>query len=405
MAPKDSLVNHDSTITVIPVAGRALTNIPEVHDCQRLLDSSSDAFGTLAGIWASEILDHLVDSLNTLKAALHRPMAISAAEIHSWDTTYVPLGIHTRFNCLYVYRDSGSGDKSATWSAWMVPVNWRAGDCLTNLDTVEAHSKGMALGMTPLRHVLGGDDVAATARWDWSSRPAHQYIGIKCGTQWCEVYNGATYASSPRLAVGGVPSSLFPSIPGLLVDAKKRQRVIEIKGWYDEERLAPNVGTTPMGTLATGIRAAVYPDPRLKDYTLGDFSDHVWLPAAYVHMPPGMGSTADRAAYLSKYAFDGGWNTVWLCPLDVTRCLAALQRARLPTVTAPTCLGTVDPSMGETRWFAIVVPRSGRAKAFCVTRRTFPGGVGLLGTVRWRWRADDHSLWMSCSSGCCELQT
>ena len=59
----DSVVQVD---TVLLAGGTTL--IPEFHDCQRLL-SPEGGYGPLAGIWVSEHLENLVDSLARLGVA------------------------------------------------------------------------------------------------------------------------------------------------------------------------------------------------------------------------------------------------------------------------------------------------------------------------------------------------
>ena len=103
------------TVSIASVAG-PIANIPEYHDCQRMLRGRSDVYGTLAGVYASWRLNDLVQVLDTLGGR-----AFPAAEIFAHDGPYPPLGILPLFNCLYVRRDTVHG--TAQWRAWMVPIS------------------------------------------------------------------------------------------------------------------------------------------------------------------------------------------------------------------------------------------------------------------------------------------
>ncbi len=379
----------DSAVfTSVSVAGPT-TNVVEFHDCQRLLEGASDAYGTRAGVYSSWKLDNLVDSLARLPVGT----AVAAAEIVSWDGQYNPLFMRRYFNCLYVrLEERETRSRPAQWKAWMVPVGMNGAACQRPMRPDDNWSE---LRMEPVRHSLRRVQVPPVVRWEWSPNGRSQSIGIKCGEEWCIVANRSGFSHSPQHRDADWPTNhprprTTPSGPP---SADQHARVLEIRGWYDEQRLAPPRG---IGSRATGILASVFPDPQLGDYDSAAFRATPYLPAAYVVMP--QGSSFAHREYRAKFNFDAGWNTIYLCMGDESQC-AAGQNLNCPTL----------PADGRHfRWIARVVTQTDSTRHFCVTRREYPNSVTNLGiagpgTARFRWKATDETVWMSCLNGCCEV--
>jgi len=67
---------------------------------------------------------------------------------------------------------------------------------------------------------------------------------------------------------------------------------------------------------------------------------------------------------------------------------------------------TFDPwEHDDWAWYAKVERRGVRRPVYRrVIRRTHTEIADLLvGTVRWRWQADDETIWAFCPEGCCEI--
>jgi hypothetical protein len=393
----------------IPSAG-PISNAPEFHDCQRLLDGESSTYGTKAGVWASWRLDRLLDSL----AAVQPRTAVTAAQVYSWDGPYAPLGIEQHFNCLYVWRES---PRRGEWRAWMLPVGDRGDACLNprSIDALSADS-AFELRMEPMPHALAGDHVPPVTRWEWNDRGRHQTIGLRCGTEWCIVGRRVNFGASRQHRVNEWPAALPPNAPATPDWLQLKARVIEIRGWYDEQRLAPPEMNP---SQASDLRALVVPDPRLRTYQQADFQNYTWQPAAYVVMPAANSEPARTAlaGYRQKFNFETGWNMILLCAGQPRDCLPALTLP--PNIRMPaggfslTCrpVTASESGMPGERWTAVVISHRGTVRPLCVTRRMYPVVSAMPslstagpGTARWRWRVDDEPVWVSCLGGCCEVE-
>lgn len=402
--PPDRPGGDSIVVDSMPVAG-PISNIPEFHDCQRLLAGNGAEYGTKAGIWASWQLDRLLDSL----AAVPPRTAVAAAQIYSWDSAYGALGIQRHFNCLYLYRD---GQSHVAWRAWMVPVGTRAADCLPPRSIAELDSDGITeLRVSSVAHTLGGSNIPPAARWEWSANGRYQTIGLKCGAAWCIIGNRRGLGLSRQHRADQWPQGAPVSAPTVPDWVRLRTRVIEIRGWYDEQRLAPPEANP---SRASDLRAMVFPDPRLAGYQPTDFANYAWRPAAYVVMPspPNAQARAHLEGYRSKFNFESGWNLIMLCAGEPDRCVPTLELPAGVSRPAPRTCPAVERSetgMAGERWTAAVVARSGAVRILCVTRRMYPDraislGVVAPGTARWRWRVDDEPVWVSCLGGCCEVE-
>jgi hypothetical protein len=226
------------------------------------------------------------------------------------------------------------------------------------------------------------------ARWDWDEVNGRQYIGIQCGTAWCEVYSRDGYQSSATSAVTAGPS--------------ERKQVVNVKGWYDSQRLAKPVTLgAPAPIEPSALRSNVYPAPDLDRRQVGDYHGR-WLASAYVTMPA-------MASYTHKMGLDAASGPPTMDPNPDARnvislCHGASTACKIADAKVAACHGTVATE----GWFARIT-RAGIVKEFCVMYRAWPTGAGgtvpftVPGVVRWRWKAKDETVWISCPQGCCEV--
>jgi len=190
------------TVVIIAHVGLA-TNIPEFHDCQRMINQNGDQFSSLIGIYATQEREPIPNPL----------MAYLVAVILNYDSLYAPLGIEHGANCLYLQM-------GITASAWVVPNG-------QNL-TCQFSRLAATLGPTSLQvkrsALYNPQNYPRVARWDWDAPRNEQYMGIECGG-WCEI-------GRP-----GFQSSPLPTLPGHMLGAGN-ERVYKIKAWFDAQRLA-----------------------------------------------------------------------------------------------------------------------------------------------------------------------
>lgn len=357
----------DSVPIVMSVAPTT-TNVPEYHDCQRLIENGH--YGPLVAVFAWDSLELLADSVAKLKGKAER--AIAAAEIWNVDsTTYTPLDLRPGFTCLYMYKDS------TDWKAKLVWKDWPEPECNTLVDPNAV--AGMSLEVSPLQ-TPDSDftvaDVVPAARWEWDPTNQRHYIGLKCEpTRWCEV-GLPTLATSPQYTW-----NLQQPKPPIEV-----RHSLEIKGWYDEQRLAIRNGAT----LAPSIVGTVLPVPGLKTRHLSDYT-HQWAKVASVAL------SDSSPYYLEKFNFvppmGPDSTTVWMCRGNQTDC---------PGVpVAATCAPSKDDTVP---WWAMLKAKNQPTKYKCVEYWVNPKRAQAPGSVRWRFIDKDETVWVTCPTGCCQIR-
>lgn len=365
--------------TVVPLSG-VTRDVPEYHDCQRLVAQNGTSYGALAAVFASARIDRLLEDQAARTADYGTPMAVAAATILAIDQPHGDLGIGKGGNCLYLWRIG------TTWDARMVPVPDAGASCLIPLDI--SSTTGTDLDVIELPGA-GPPLHPAVARWERSTERG-QYVGIRCGQRWCGIGRPG-FAPAPDVtpAVDAALDGWLAALPGEALSPVRGADLValaKVRGWMDDQLLSPAAG----GAAPSPLWAAVMPHPRLDAMVPGAFSN--WRVAAFVWIPDqGASAAATLAQYKTKYNFGSGWNAIALC--DRPSCM--------PTgVTAPTC---VNLPTGEQRWYATIQPQAGGTpRVFCVRRRPHYAGH-VIGTARWRWVRNDETVWMRCIEGCCEL--
>ncbi len=365
----------------MPLAGQAI-NVPEFHDCQRFIEYTGDSahYQALYAIFATAELNAL-DTMTTDSVR-------AAAEIFA-EGKYQALGIVAPYSCLYLFRNGPPPD--TTWRAIMAPVAGAQVDCRKRVDPDTMPGKKELDVQVTRVPSFGGQDYPPVARWDWDRVHKKQYIGIKCGTAWCEVGD-----------IGFTPGPGF-SDPGGLSQKLRRTRLI--KGWYDQQFLA--TVSAAGKTTPSRIRGTIFPDSGLGDYdTLGVFKrvhpGH-WVAVAQVLLEAPATLTPEDVAVIKQYKdslnFDatvagGTLNTISLCHGTKSDCIP------LGSVS------TVGPCDGDEMWWGQIESTHGPTDRMyrCVVRRAHDHlEFRVPGTARWRWLASDEVTWKRCDNGCCEL--
>jgi hypothetical protein len=400
------------TVTVIPVAG-PLTHIPEFHDCQRFIHRRSGIvawiwgkwrYGSMNAVFVSDTVEALwpsvprgsiqrIDTLGSTRDTLgyngrippsQQPTQQQAPQTHAgngrvwgevvnWGGGYDPLGIGAGLNCLVLWVED-----TLDLQAYMVKKGMDDPKCAAAYMTIPTGE-----GVTTLevrRTSIPGykiTDYPPVARWDWDSVTAQHYISVMCGAGFCEIGNQG-FQSSRHHSVG------TPSY---------QNRVVEIKGWYDEQRLATDGPSMIVGTAM--------PHPDLDQATVADFLGK-WDTTARVALP------AVNEMYSSTYNFSqaslgipaqtAGLNTIEMCAETNGEC-------NVPS-PAPSCPFPAQ----DTMWWARITPPTPPSGVSptpmykCVLRRGHPKvNKHIPGAVRWRWLANDETTWMRCDQGCCQV--
>lgn len=352
-----------------------LTFVPEYHDCQRFPLGAGKRYGPLVAIFARESLNFHHQRIFDLVDQGTPVRAVAVGVILSYDGDYDWLGIKWGFNCLYMWAEKTS--ESAFRRRAAIARVEEEQQCLEPVDTSSLASQPRLLV-----HERRPDDVLTrvdypeVARWDWDPVAHKQYAAIGCVDSWCEISRE------------GLNPSAQHDHPTLPLPAK---RIVRIKGWYDEQRLADVDAAEPTGLGATPVVGTIMPVPNLAELVEGDFAPgkwptvaHSWLRGALPKYQTtlNMGPGSLQAGNLNAIAFCKGTREACGIPAD--------------EATTVKCTNGADP------WWARITSTSGAVRHRCVIRRMHPGVV-IPGIVRWRWAIDDERGWIACPGGCCEV--
>ncbi len=306
------------------------------------------------------------------------------AVIYTYGPGYKPLGIGANFSCLYIYFDA-----SNRLQAKIIPVNDLGPSIHACHDAYNPNQPGPAALEIRMHHVSNAADIPPVARWDYDTVSQQQYVGIKCFSAWCEIGPKGFTSSSGLVARPGVGGG--------------ERRVIENKGWYDQQYLAITDATGK--AVPSRLKGTVIPDPNLglrgPGQAPGKYAEG-WQPVAYVGFDTAGAGDAAVAQYRSKFGFE---------PSGVTE-LKEMNRLELCYGTRRHCGVKTPPSSvlcakGKwwTRkwWVKLVPPGDGTPKYRCITRRLHDVALAVPHTARWRWLVDDETVWEECTQGCCEV--
>jgi hypothetical protein len=395
-----------------------ITDVPEFHDCQKfiLVQNDTASYGPLVAIFASFRLDSLMDSLQAQPlartarrpqrgpqrppGALPRPgvqprperadamggatpgprafrRAASAALIFNYGTEYRPLGIKPAFSCLYMFLD----DRDSL-HAMVTSIGEQEKDCLLTIDPTSTEGTWLQVRRTRFAG-LGARDIPPVARWDWDPMRSEQYIGIKCGDAWCEIGREGFSPSPYYLEPAAGPAEMA--------------RVVTIKGWYDEQRLAVISGGVAVPSNVVGT---IFPHPKLGTYSDIESFTGRWVLVAFVKL------SAASDQYRLKHNFDGtpagtSMNRMYACYGTKESCEVDADDLSCPLPPTDIHIDKAGTD-GSTWWLKVIAP-GGRVTYKCLIRRGHEElGHQIPGTTRWRWVANDETTWNRCIYGCCE---
>lgn len=350
-------------------APREIQNVPEFHDCQRFItfQDGEPVYDSLFAVFASNRLDDYES--DEYRRLFERAAPFAAAEIYA-EGDYAPLNIQEGFSCLYVYRDEGE---------WVATMLWRGGpepDCSKSMDFSDSAPPNLAV--TRLTPLGGSPDLAdlypPVARWGYDRDNTRYYVGIRCGVGWCAVHNRDGFADT--IPTVSPPSSLEPMILG--------------GGWYDEQILAYRVNNAV--TRPSMKIGQVIPVPELGHMERSNFEAD-WVPVAHVMMeeaPPGYSSKLGLSA-----SAEGQTNVLSLCSPAGGNCVGGER-------VFQTC--QLAPDVDEMWLMRIQRATGGEPTYYCSPRRNAPEGVEVPATARFRWQAEDETVWVRCIQGCCAVE-
>jgi hypothetical protein len=381
------------TASDMPLVGR-IANLPEYHDCQRLLvrgdrgsgTADSLRYGPLVAIWAADSLAGRLPKDSTDLPTLAIPVAVVFNAERA--TAYAPLGIQPGFSCLYL-RHLAAGPTG--WGASLVPLPGGPAECAAPLDTLPRSAFTLRVWSSPPPRGLTADDIPQVTRWDWDPRTSTQYIDIRCGTELCAV-GAPGFEPSPSLADAGSLAATLAAeaepIPGIADgDAptgkpNERARVFAIKSWYDEQRLDLR---DPQGRpTLTDIVGTVVPHPALGR---APFPPGRWTPVGWAVVP---------ASYDGKVPLESGVSRMYICPERSGEC-------QVP-VTAPCEVEAADAALlgaPPMTWWTRIVSEDGSVAYHCIKRRFHGGKTMPAPAARWNWYELDAKTWVACGGACC----
>lgn len=386
----DSLRTTVDTATAadMPLTQR-IANLPEYHDCQRMVvtpardpqaPATRHTFGPLVAIWAADSL-----ALRFPGASLDQPPARMASEavpiatVYTWDSTagYAPLGIRPGFNCLYLWHD---GAPVPRWRAAMVKRWEGPKGCGESLDPERVNGTPLQVETVPLPDGLLPSDIPQVTRWDWDSTTAQQYIDIRCGDQWCQVGPPGFKPTGIQLPAGLTESTIqsLPDITDRSATTGEIRRAFLLKGWSDEQQL-DLPGATPSQPVLTSTIGTAFPHPTLDRAT---FDSGAWTTVGYLAVT----EDYDGATRLER-----GISRLQLCQGTAEQC-------RAPAGISCTAKDQ-DPAHP---WWGRTISQAGTvSEVRCVKRRDHGGRAIPAAAARWNWNELDAKTWAACGGGCC----
>jgi hypothetical protein len=306
----------------ISVAGPDLVD-SQLHDCQRLI--TNNTLGPVVGLL---VATHRVE-LPTFTSG------VVVAEIINYSgSAYAELGIEPGLNCLWLQGDAVANPDGTHWVAGIVQPA-PGGNCVTAAP--ERPSPGQTLTVTRLTY--DGNVYPSTGRWMWDRQ--NQFIGIRCGSGWCEMGRPGSFTSTTVI-----------------------NTTDDVPGWYDEQLMsyAPQAGAPLQLSQLLG---RISPAPGLRDAPDQDFRTPPGLHVATLQF------TGNDPAALDAYRqkFDMG-------PAETMARIVHLQDGSQLTYT-----------LNGTNWRTVFFNKHARHAG--------------RGAVRWSWNERDEEAWYSCPMGCC----
>lgn len=382
------------TITAadMPLVER-IANLPEYHDCQRFVvrqpvtnvaGPREFAFGPLVAIWAADSLGSQFGKPGVREPSMAQPVAV----IYNFETqvAYEPLGIAPGFSCLYLWHDGG---EPRHWSAAIVKLSGGPAACELPVNPGALPGSNLVVRPALLDPSLKATDIPEVTRWDWDAERKQQYIGIRCADQWCEVGSrglvpsrSAHQAGLALPTTGGLALALPVPTNGL-GNTPERLRVVDVKGWYDEQQL--DTLDASGNPVLTDIVGTVFPHPALARYDSGPApTTGLWVPAAFMKV---------SADYPGLVTLRAGINLLELCRGGATACGAP---------AGLTCSAKAqDPA--DLWWGRVISEKGDTSEVRCVRRRRHEGRAIPAAAARWNWNPRDATTWVACEKGCCTL--
>lgn len=365
--PKD-----DSVYFAVP--GRN-TNVPEFHDCQRLRlpgAAGADAeYGPMAAVFSP-------DSTRAVNDSALRSGAVAAyVYMRNPSDEYPALKIASQHNCVFVEQQVGFAVK-----AWMIPAANDA-ECVQPEIRNRRRDEHLLL-VNPIGPFDNAtrNPIPNVARWDWDESTKTHYIGVRCGQRWCEIGRLEGFQSSGSY-LDGVDSPSADDLMFAHKGAYDEQYLAEFPG--DELETANNVGT-------------IVPTPELADFTTRGAEDGKWTRVARIFLRPAAGTYEKSFNFVASNRRPPAAPsaTLSIChQTDDVSCAAPTRRYFRTDACTPDEEGRV--------WLARVDREGNAPKFFCVRYREHKDAFTIPPVVRWRWRENDETIWVSCRAGCCEV--
>jgi len=319
---------------------------------------------------------------------------IAAATVYAYGPGYAPLGIERNFNCLYLYFA-----RNGALRAKMVPVprlDEYVHACLTAVNPEGATGTDLAVVRSMADFGPGlkpAGSYPSVARWDFDTSTGKHFIGIRCLDAWCEI---------------GDPTGTFNPPHSYTVAAAAplgEKRVVQIKGWYDEQILAAPNDQDENRLRPSGLRGTVIPAPDLDMYqdqaslSPNTADGEPWHLVAYVALRDLANDPEAQAHYMLGMGFEvapmgplQGLNQMYYCYGTKEDC----------GVADSPCDNFLQSFFTIKRLFVKILAPSGATTIRCITRRGHPPDPKVVATARWRWFIGDDTIWTACVQGCCQ---
>ncbi len=291
---------------------------------------------------------------------------------------YQPLGIVPNGSyCLYLGKRNDEQD-------WVAFLSGSYG-CPEKYSLQAIPAPGIEMAVFPASIAESDkNDIPAVARWEWSPTKKINYVGIKCGDDWCRI--------GPKSNAFTV-NDLEPPIsqPG----SEPQKKLARLKGYSDYQILGEVERVNGKDTLMpTGPVGILIPTPEGASLD----ANKKFALAATVQLK----SSPKPGGKYALMNLQANANSVELCNGSYTECNDNAMKEYTESIPTEFAGGA---KKCESDWYARLAPSGGKGAYRCATYTKHHDGADPDRiTARWAFYPNDEGMWIRCNAGCCQIK-
>jgi hypothetical protein len=334
--------------------------IPEYHDEQRLKgwdDPTDRRLGPAAGIFLSPFVPDIsnrkvIPSHIDVPGMLVGYVVVIQQPNETLSPNYQALHLDWGMNCLWLRSIAGNN-----YEAY---ISQPAPDSACRSNPMPQLHGPLEVRRSPLPNPYFVRDHAPAARFTDDTRQ-NPLLGVPCFDGWCDI-------GPPGFSPRPTPGYLTTRPPYYGPGESNSRRETRIKGWYDEQYLEIDSTRWGRGWVATNVRAAIVPRPRIHDAPPELVGQWRHVADVYLNQDPPGGTKYAGALF-------AGWNKIEL----------------------------MLESVGPPRKYLYRYTSSGGTYEVYDVVAEGHQDAPVPGTTRWRYSMFDSGTWVPCGeNSCCQ---